>query len=459
MPTGFSWTELQVDPARVHVIKEASLSEKGEFVLYWCQINHRAEHNAALDAAIALGNHLGLPVVCYQALRPDYPYASDRIHQFILQGHDDVAAGMDARGVTYWRELLTKKSHRLRELGKRAAAIVSDFFPTYIVPGHLRGAARQIDVPLFAMDASCVIPMKRIPDAQIGARTLRPKVHKLWPEYRGLSKALKPKHTRAPKADFDTDTKTPPLKSLPIDHLVAPIEDRPGGRAAGLKRLQQFIQKDLERYGEGRDDPGDDHSSGLSPYFHFGQVSSLEAVHAAIDALGEKHPSVASFFEQVVVRRELGFNYCFHTSLPEQLSFSSLPNWAQKTLNEHRKDKREIYTDEILETGETADEVWNAAQHELLERGTIHNYLRMLWGKKILEWSRTPEDGLRRIAWLNDKYALDGRDPVSVGNFMWILGLHDRPFQERSVIGKTRPMSSARTVEKLDLKPYLVRYE
>ncbi|MFP2913086.1 deoxyribodipyrimidine photo-lyase, partial [Pyxidicoccus sp. 3LFB2] len=220
-----------------------------------------------------------------------------------------------------------------------------------------------------------------------------------------------------------------------------------------------FLQGKLEGYDTQRSDPGRAHQSGLSPFLHWGNLYAGEAARAVIRERGTDDPAVRGFLEELLVRRELGFNYCFYTPVPRQLSLESLPAWARETLTTHQKDAREhLYTLEQLETASTGDGLWNASQRELLERGRIHNYLRMLWGKKLLEWSATPEEGLRRIAWLNDKYAVDGRDPASVANFMWVLGLHDRPFQERKVLGKVRPMSSPRTAEKFDLAPYLARW-
>ncbi len=467
MPEGFSWRELEVDPARVHVIKDLPLRTGREFVLYWCMVNHRIEENHALDAAWALAGHLGLPLVVYQALRPDYPYASDRLHGFILDGLVDLQAAYAKRGIPYWLELpKNPREHkkRLGQLGKRAAAVVSDFFPTFVIPGHLRGAARALDVPLFAIDASCVVPMQRIPEPQVGAYALRPKVTKLWAEYlpQTLPKRTVPKQKVPPPDSFEVaDAKDcrANLDSFAIDHAVLPVEGRPGGRKAALKALTLFVEEHLPTFGEGRNDPAAEGSSGLSPYFHFGHLFGGEAVRRAGEAVGLDHPGYLSFREQVLVRRELGFNWCFHRALPNQVSFESLPRWSQDTLNAHRKDPRpNLYSDEQLERGQTADEIWNAAQRQLTAEGRIHNYLRMLWGKKILEWSPSPEVALQRIGRLNDTYALDGRDPVSQANFMWILGLHDRPFQERAIIGKVRPMSSDRTRKKFDLDAYLKRY-
>ncbi|CAM3983192.1 cryptochrome/DNA photolyase family protein [Corallococcus exiguus] len=467
MPEGISWSELGVDSARVQAVNEAPFPPgQRDFVLYWCIVNHRWEENHALDAAIALGNHLGLPVVVYQAIRPDYPYASERLHAWALEGMADMAKGCAARGMQYWLELpRTKKEHkpRLASLGRRAAAVVSDLFPTYIIPGHLRGAAKALRVPLIAVDASCVVPMQRIPAAQVGAYALRPKLRKLWPEY--LERTLPQRKPRVSGAKLQPDfelsdavTARAELDTFALDHSVKPVSER-GGRKAGLKALDAFLHERLEGYDTGRNDPGLGQQSNLSPYFHWGNLFPGEAARAAIAAKGKDHPAVQSFVEELLVRRELGFNYCFHTPGPKQLSTDSLPGWARETLSRHRKDPRpHLYSFEDLDQGRTQDALWNAAQRELRERGRIHNYLRMLWGKKILEWSPTPEEALARIARLNDTYAVDGRDPASVSNFMWVLGLHDRPFQERAVIGKVRPMSSLRTAEKFDLDPYLERW-
>lgn len=239
MPAGFSWSELGVDSARVRIVRTAPFGARAEYVLYWCMVHQRAVHNHALDAAIALGNRLRLPVVCYHALRPDHPHASDRLHAFVLQGLEELGAAMRSRGVPYWLELpRTAKEHRPRlgELGNRAAVVVSDFLPTFIVPGHLRGAARALDVPLVAIDASCVVPMQRIPERQVAAYALRPKLRKLWPEaLRRLPSGPEPAHARRAEAiDLGFEPERAPgrlrgaLDAFDIDHSVPPVLDRPG---------------------------------------------------------------------------------------------------------------------------------------------------------------------------------------------------------------------------------------
>ncbi len=293
---------------------------------------------------------------------------------------------------------------RLAALGKRAAAVVSDWFPAFIIPGHLRGAAKALEVPLVAVDASCVVPMQRIPEKQVGAYALRPKLRKLWPEYLGKL----PRRPRAGPCPGRTGRSTwaSPRRSSPgrlvgeldgfdIDHAVPPVPGRPGGRAAAVDALRVFVREQVARFEEARNEPGQHGQSGLSPALHFGLLFAGEVAQACIEAHGAEQPGVKSFLEELLVRRELGFNYCLHTPVHAQLAFTSLPRWAQETLTTHRKDRREhLYTLEQLDRGETADPLWNAAQRELREDGRIHGYLRMLWGKKILEWSPSPDEAL-----------------------------------------------------------------
>lgn len=471
MAAGFSWSELGVDAARVHVIRPgtgAGTPAPGrQYVLYWCQVNHRVPYNHALQAAVALGNRLGQPVVCYHALRPDYPYASDRLHAFILDGLGEFGRAMRDSGIPYWLELPRSPAEhapRLQQLAQRATAVVSDWHPTFVVPRHLAAAARVLDVPLFAIDASCVVPARRIPASQVAAYALRPKLKKLWPHYlQQLPEGQAPAHAAAaaridpgfPLAEAPEKLRLE-LQSFSIDHSVPPVTSRPGGRAQALGQLRRFVQHGLAHYDTARNEPAGERNSGLSAALHFGLVYAGEVAHAALAALGAEHPGVVSFLEELLVRRELGFNYCLYTPAALQLQVASLPAWAQATLAGHAQDVREhLYSLEQLERSETHDPLWNAAQRQLRVEGRIHGYLRMLWGKKVLEWSPSPQEALNRMAFLNDRYALDGRDAVSVGNFMWVLGLHDRPFQERPVLGKVRPMSSLRTAEKVDLGPYL----
>ncbi|MEO6603944.1 MAG: deoxyribodipyrimidine photolyase, partial [Polyangiaceae bacterium] len=265
------------------------------------------------------------------------------------------------------------------------------------------------------------------------------------------------------------------LAPLPIDHEV-PVVSYRGGVRAGKTALDHFVAAKLDAYEEDRNHPDKGATSGLSPYLHFGQLSAHRIVSAIAErdewtpedlgdrARGERtgfwkmHPSAEAFMDQLITWREVGLNFCANQR--DHASFASLPNWAQKTLIEHKSDPRPTtYTRAQLEAAKTYDPIWNAAQRELLREGRIHNYLRMLWGKKILEWSKTPEQALATTIYLNDRHAVDGRDPNSYSGILWCFGRYDRAWGPvRPIFGTIRYMSSENTEKKLWLANYLARY-
>ena len=265
------------------------------------------------------------------------------------------------------------------------------------------------------------------------------------------------------------------LARLPIDHAVRPVSFR-GGERAGEGVLERFVTERLVTYGERRNQPGAEATSGLSPYLHFGHVSSHEVLDAVAKSFDWAPEDVApkssgsrtgwwgmpegaeAFLDQLVTWRELGFNRAWQESEPDR--YDSLPGWARETLEDHADDPRpHLYTPEQFDAAETHDEVWNAAQRELVREGRMHNYLRMLWGKKILEWSPSPPEALETMIELNNRYALDGRDPNSTSGIFWVLGRYDRAWgPERPIFGKVRYMSTASTRRKLRLGPYLERF-
>jgi deoxyribodipyrimidine photo-lyase len=266
------------------------------------------------------------------------------------------------------------------------------------------------------------------------------------------------------------------LAALPIDHRVSVVRRTVGGETAGRKVLEQFVKESLGRYATDRNDPDAHATSGLSPYLHFGHIGAHEVFETVtraegfsetnLQARGGKRegfwgvrPPAEAFLEQLVTWREIGFNMCVHRP-DEYMRYESLPAWAQRTLDEHTPDRRPVmYTRDAMEEARTGDAVWNAAQRELLRDGRIHNYLRMLWGKRVLEWTASPREAIDVLIELNDKYALDGRDPNSYSGIFWIFGRYDRPWAPvRPIYGSVRYMSSTNTLKKLDMKKYLVEY-
>ncbi len=455
-------------------LRECSPATGGAYVLYWMQMYLRGRSNAALEEAIRRAKELELPVVVYQGLGRRYPEANARIHRFILECAHDVAADLAERGIPYVFYL--ERGEQLRaavELIEGAALVVVDDFPAFILPRVTEAALAHTDgsgVPVLAFDANGVVPLSVIPDRQYAARTIRPRLHRV------LSEHLRPEPEDAAAPDSG-EVEIPvrgieePLRAASdeelaelvaeceIDHDVLPSLRHRGGRRAALERLDAFIEGGLTDYAELNRDPGADVGSGLSPYLHFGCVSPLEVALRVLDADAPEE-AIDAFLEQLVVRRELAYNFCRYTWPDKHTTLDELPDWALKTMREHADDERDpTYTFEELEAAGTHDEIWNAAQRELVATGTFHNYLRMLWGKNIIRWSPDYATAQQTMIRLHHRYALDGRNPNTYANILWCFGLHDRAFQETEVLGKLRPMTSRATRRKFDLDPYFERVE
>jgi deoxyribodipyrimidine photo-lyase len=319
-----------------------------------------------------------------------------------------------------------------------------------------------LDCPLVTVDTCGVVPMREFEKREWSAATLRPKIRALLDVY---LRAARDEEVRVRSDGFDVDlpdaidvNRLGPVQIVEragVDASVPPSPTLAGGRATGLARLGRFVRERLDGYAERRNRVGIEGTSGLSPYLHFGYVSPLEVALAVRDA-GGPPDDTAAFLEELIVRRELSHNFVFHE--PRHTSVEALPDWARKTLAKHAADPRTHVSEEEIERGETYDEVWNVAQRELLATGVIHNYARMLWGKKILEWAATPQRVVDLMLRLHDRYALDGRDPATYTNVLWCLGLHDRAWgPERPVFGTVRYMSSDSFRRKNDMKAYTAR--
>lgn len=448
---------------RLHRLRGGQPQPGARYVLYWMQINRRAEFNPALDHAILEANRLRLPLVVYEGLRADYPYANARIHTFMLEGARERHEALQAQGIrTFFFLQSAPDEHRdtVQRLCQEAALLVTDSYPTFIIGRHTQKLLEYTRLPVTTVDASTIVPPQLFPRAEWAARTLRPKLQRVLPAWLVAPEVCRLTHPDPALTlpiDWETDLAQPVqrlVNACQIDHAVKPSLTFRGGSAEARKRLQTFLKQRLEDYDQARNDPGTRGTSELSPYLHFGMISPLEVALAAMKASTPDDGPVFAFLEELIVRRELAFNFC--TFQPHFDSLAGLPDWARKSLAEHDGDARSgVWSFESIEQARTPDPVWNLAQRELLLTGKIHGYIRMLWGKKIIEHSPNHAEALRRMIVLHDKYALDGRDPNTYTNILWCLGLHDRAWgPPKPVIGLIRPMSSDAMRRKTDLTAY-----
>jgi deoxyribodipyrimidine photo-lyase len=447
---------------RVVQLNDAEPNPRARYVLYWMQMFKRVDDNHALIFAIRKANELKLPLVVYEGLKYYYPWANDRLHTFILEGVEEKRTAFEKLGVRYVF-YLQKDKHAPRQtvakIAKDAALIVTDDFPCFIIPGHNKTIAEKASVPVFAVDSNGVIPMSKFEKEEYGAYTIRPKIKKLLPDYLKPLPAEKI-NIKAPDIKVDCpDTLVTAgniaklVSECDIDHSVKPSQVYHGGTANGRRRLKKFLTEILPDYETARNKPDRDGSSRLSSYLHFGFLSPLEIALAVADAEAPQSAKDA-YLEELIVRRELSYNFTSHNDQYDSLD--SLPAWAHKTMREHIDDERPVtYSLEQLEAGETHDELWNASQREMVATGEMHNYVRMLWGKNVIAWSRTYEEAFAALEHLNNKYCLDGRNPNSYAGILWCFGKHDRPWMNRPIFGMMRYMTSASTGKKFDSKKYI----
>lgn len=454
------------DDPRLRRLNDRPPPGRGDYVLYWMQIFRRGADNAALAYAVERANDLGVPCVVYEALRPDALHASDRIHAFVVQGARDTAAALQKRGIFHALFVpRTREEARgvLSKLAERAHLVVSDDSPAAGVAAHNAAAAARVPCPFVAVDDCAVVPLALLAKEEVAARTLRPTFHRMLDAW--LRPIAEPRPRRRPPARLDLpfDPVDPAradvaalIASCSVDHGVPPVEDLRGGALAAEERLAAFVRGALATYDVDRNDPSRDGTSALSPYLHFGMVSARRVALVAREwGRGE---ALEAFLEQLLVRRALSFNFA-RARPTDHASFAAVPRWARAALAEHLGDRRpaEVSLAE-LEAARSPDPLWNAAMNELRARGVVQSYARMLWGKLPILWMRRPEDAHAALVHLNDRWALDGRDPNGYANVSWCFGLHDRPWPTRPVFGAVRTMTSDMARRKLDFEHYIARW-
>ncbi len=442
-----------IHPDRIQTLNDKPVRKEKNRLVYWMQASQRAAWNHALEHALDLANELQKPLFVFFGLTPDFPEAGRRPYRFMLEGLRNTAADLQERGIGF----MIKQGDPVNNLlsaARDAAAVVTDRGYLRIQRGWRQKAAQYLDCPLIQVESDAVVPVETASaKEEYSAATLRKKIQ---PHLKAFLQPLSSRHPEIETAGWD-------LGGVVLDNLEKVMNDLgPGGDDSGKvyfhggtgeaeKKMQNFLNRKLDQYHEASRDPSRDGLSNLSPYLHFGQISPL---FIALKAQRHDGPGKDSFLEELIIRRELSLNFVFYNKNYDQ--FRCLPDWARATLDQHRRDSRDyIYHFKDWEQAETHDPYWNAAQQEMRIAGKMHGYMRMYWGKKILEWSRTPEEAFRTTLALNNRYELDGRDPNGYAGVAWCFGKHDRGWPERNVFGKVRYMNANGLKRKFDADAYV----
>lgn len=478
--------------SRVRQLNSCPLKKSGRYVLYWMISARRLQWNFGLQQAVHRAQTLNLPLVILEPIGCRAKWSSVRFHHFVIEGMAEHHTLCQERGIAYHPYVEPEPGHGVglvEAYAQKAAVVITDDFPCYFLPRMVQALGQRIDVLLECVDSNGIFPMRATDQVFTTAHAFR----------RFLQKNVKPYLSEFPVADplagpilwmeipghiarkwspatpglLNRDTSA--LAQLPIDQTVQPAAFR-GGLKAAQEAVARFFKSRLPRYADDRNNPEQEAASGLSPYLHFGHVSAHEVFsrlaakeswkpeHLPEKASGSREgwwqmsPAAEAFLDELITWREVGYNFTSHREDYDQ--YESLPAWARQSLEKHAGDHRpSIYDLHQLETAQTHDELWNAAQRQLVREGRMHNYLRMLWGKKVLEWSLTPQQAVETLIHLNNKYAVDGRNPNSYSGIFWVFGRYDRAWgPERPIFGTIRYMSSDNTARKLPVKDYLKRY-
>jgi deoxyribodipyrimidine photo-lyase len=446
--------ERRVDTERTRTLKEGRAGEGP--VLYWMSREQRAEDNWALLHAQDLAVARDRPLVVAFCLAPAFLGAAVRQYAFMLKGLRGTVEALRDSNLGF-RLLRGDPGEEVASLaaGVDALHIVTDADPLKVKGAWREALLAATDRPVTLVDAHNVVPVWAASDKrEWAAYTIRPRIHRQLPRFlTELPPLLEHPHSWDDGAE-ELDPASL-LGSMDLDASVPEVDRPRPGPGAGIDLLAEFIDQRLDTYDEARNDPSVDGTSRLSPYLHFGQLSPQRAAWEAHQAdLG----GTDAFIEEAVVRRELADNFCHYE--PRYDSTAVFPDWARATLEDHLSDPRErIYGLEELEKGRTDDQLWNAAQRQMVRTGWMHGYMRMYWAKRLLVWTPTPEDAMAVAIHLNDRYQLDGRDPNGYAGIAWSIGgVHDRAWGPRPVFGKVRSMSPTATPRKFDSGTYIRRH-
>jgi deoxyribodipyrimidine photo-lyase len=448
------------DQTRVLVRRSSSLRNGGRCVVYWMQRSVRIVDNPALDIAIEAGNLLGLPVVVYFEVIPNYPNANLRHYHFLQQGLRDVEEDAAERGVGF---VLRRSPENFLEAfleEVEAALLIGDENPCRAPERWRQVLAKRLKLPYWTVDADVVIPSRVFNRSFVLLHHFRPRLEAELPNYLVAPRAIATLHPWKPWKKLESYSLGQDITAgfAKLDRRIGPVDSFIGGTHCALKRLKDFVSTGLKDYETARNHPEVKGTSRLSPYLHFGNIGPLTVVLAVKKSVAEGKATAAAadkYLDELIGWRELAVLFVRHE--PNYDNWECAAPWARKTLIEHTGDARSHrYTLAQLERGETGDELWNAAQREMVDTGWMHNYMRMYWAKKILEWAPDPARAFEWAVTLNDRYELDGRDPNGYAGIAWaIVGRHDRPWFNRPVFGLVRPMSGTSIARKFDAEKYI----
>jgi deoxyribodipyrimidine photo-lyase len=441
-----------IQPERIKILNDKDLRD-GKYVLYWMQAAQRTEYNHALEYAIRRGNELKKPVLVTFGITDNWPEANLRHYYFMLEGLREVKRNLRSKGIQMVIRYESPDSSTIK-LAKDASVVVVDGGQLRIQRKWRRNAATKIPCPLYEVETNLIVPIEEASSKEnFSAGTFRPRITKKLDYYLVPVKHKKPKldSLKLKFTTFDIEDIDKAISKLNIDRSVDKFDSFHGGSKQAKRLFNDFLRNKLDNFTKFRNDPNVNCVSSMSPYLHFGQISPL---YIALKVRETSSVGKDSYLEELIVRRELSHNFVFYNDNYD--TFKCLPPWAMRTLNFHRRDKREyIYSLEQFEKAQTHDPYWNAAQKEMVITGKMHGYMRMYWGKKILEWSKNPRTAFKTALYLNNKYELDGRDPNAFAGVAWCFGKHDRAWGERKIFGKIRYMNAAGLKRKFDINAYV----
>jgi deoxyribodipyrimidine photo-lyase len=429
--------------------------KKGKYVLYWMQSSQRTKNNVALSYSIIRANKLNKPLVVFFGITPAFPEGNLRHYTFMIEGLKEVRNNFNSIGAEMVFDFASPEIGAIK-LAKESCLVIVDKGYLRILKQWYKSVADRIKCPLIQVEDNVVVPVNEAsPKEEYSAATLRPKIENKKNEFLKIpsENTIERYPIRLSFDSFDLRNFYKVAKNLRLEDSIGNTENFQGGTSEALKRLENFVKNKLSDYAELRNDPTQNCFSDLSPYLHFGQISPIQV---AIDVLKSPASNAAkeAYLKELIIRRELAINYAEYNQ--EYDSYAGLSNWAKQTLEAHKGDDRGYaYTFEQLENGKTHDPYWNAAQNEMRTRGKMHGYMRMYWGKKIIEWSRSPKTAFDTALNLNNKYELDGRDPNGFAGVAWCFGKHDRPLKERLIFGTVRYMNAKGLRRKYDINKYV----